>query len=139
MVDPFGCIAVAEPALRLIVKVGRLIRDLQAAPDQLFAFSNEIYDLKLSLDSVHQALSSQRRPLQVPSIEPFLFQASIRFEEIDKIVSRPEKLGPYGSKWKVRAWEGFVWHREKDKIATMQKHLRELRTNIALALGANCL
>ena len=88
MVEVFGCIAVTETALRLAIKVGRLIKDLKAAPNQLLALSNEINDLKLVLDSVRQALSGDSRTQQVPGIEPLLFQTSIRFMEVDQFESR---------------------------------------------------
>lgn len=138
MVEVIGCVSVAETALRLAVKLGRLIKDLKAAPDQLLALSNEICSLKVALDSVRHALSGELHTRPVPGIEPLLFQTSIRFEEVEKVVSRLGQLGPYGSKWNIRTWERFVWHREKDRVATLQANLRELRNNITLALSASC-
>ena len=137
MVEVFGCIAVAETALRLAVNLGRLIKALKAAPNEILALANEINNLKLVLDSVRQALSGDLRTRPIPSIEPLLFQTSIRFEEVDKLVSRLGQLGPYGSRWNIRTWERYVWLRERDRVAALQTNLKDLRSNIALALGAS--
>lgn len=96
--EPFGCVAVAETGLRLAIKLGKLIKDLRITSDQLLALSNEVYAV---------------------GVEPLLFQASIRFEEIDKIASRLGQLRPYSSQWNMRAWHRVVWCREKDRIAVL--------------------
>ena len=138
MVEPLGCVAVAETGLILAIKLGRLIKDLQAAPAELLALSNEVCNLKVVLQSVREAISGGGPKGQVLNVEPLLFQASIRFEEIDKIVSRLGQLGPYGNKWNIRTWERFVWHHEKGRIAELLWHLRDIRSNIALAFGVSC-
>ena len=137
MADPFGCIAVTETGLKLGFAIGKLIQALQSAPDELLALSNEICDLRLVIDSVRKATADSAQPLEWPGVGPLLFQASIRFDEVDKLVKRLGQLGSYGTSWNLSTWDRFLWQKEKRKVATLQKQLRGIRSNLALTLGAN--
>ena len=137
MADPFGCLAVTETGLKLGLAIGKLIQALQSAPDELLALSNEICDLRLTINGVRQTLTDSAQPSEWPGVEPLLFQASIRFDEVDKIVSRLGQLGPYGTVWNLHTWDRFLWQKEKRKVATLQKQLRAIRNNLALTLGTS--
>ncbi|KAL9043864.1 MAG: hypothetical protein Q9214_002961, partial [Letrouitia sp. 1 TL-2023] len=137
MADPFGCVAVTETGLKLGLAVGKLIQALHDAPDELLALSNELCDLRLTVERVQKATSNAAQPLELPGIGPLLFQARIRFEEADKILTRLGQLGPYGTVWNLNTWERFLWQKEKKKVVVLQKQLRAIRSNISLILGTH--
>lgn len=137
MADPLGCVAVTETGLKLGLAVGKLIQALHDAPDELLALSNELCDLRLTVERVRQATSHTVQPLELPGIGPLLFQARIRFEEAERILTRLGQLGPYGTVWNLNTWERFLWQKEKKKVVVLQKQLRAIRSNMSLILGTH--
>ncbi|KAL8723155.1 MAG: hypothetical protein Q9225_000496 [Loekoesia sp. 1 TL-2023] len=137
MADPFGCIAVAETGLRLGLAIGKIVQALQSAPDELLALSNEVCDLRLTINGVRQTIATCVEPREWPGVEPLLFQASIRFDQVDKIVRKLGQLGPYGTIWNLNTWDRLLWQKEKGKVITLQKQLRAVRSNLALTLGTH--
>lgn len=134
MADPFGCIAVSETGLKLGLAIGKIVQALQSAPDELLALSNEVCDLRLTINGVRQTIAASEIQ-EWPGVEPLLFQASIRFDQVDKIVQKLGQLGPYGTIWNLNTWDRLLWQKEKGKVITLQKQLRAVRSNLALTLG----
>lgn len=134
MADPFGCIAVSETGLKLGLAIGKIVQALQSAPDELLALSNEVCDLRLTINGVRQTIVASAVQ-EWPGVEPLLFQASIRFDQVDKIVQKLGQLGPYGTIWNLNTWDRLLWQKEKGKVVTLQKQLRAVRSNLALTLG----
>lgn len=137
MADPLGCVAVTETGLKLALAVGKLIQALHDAPDELLALSNELCDLRLTVERVRQATSNTAHPSELPGIGPLLFQARIRFEEAERILTRLGQLGPYGTVWNLNTWERILWQKEKKKVVVLQKQLRAIRSNVSLILGTH--
>lgn len=107
---------------------------LQSAPDELLALSNKVCDLRLSINGVRQTIAASG--IQVwPGVELLLFQASIRFDQVGKIVRKLGQLGPYGTIWNLNTWDRLLWQKKKVKVIALQKQLRAVRSNLALRLG----
>ena len=140
MADPFGITALAGTGLQLAIKLRQLIKQLRQAPDELLALSNEICDIKIVFDAVGNALSTSV-PLQenIKSVEPHLFLARIKLEEIDTVISRLGHLGSWNDAWHMGTWERISWRREKSKVVVLQAQLRDIRQNLSLALDAHTL
>ncbi|KAI9723558.1 MAG: hypothetical protein M1828_004154 [Chrysothrix sp. TS-e1954] len=136
MVDPISIGELSLACLGIAVKLGQLINQLRHAPDELLALSNETCDLRNVLETVRKTLATPHQ-YEVVGVAPQLFLANIRFEELDRIVSRLGQMGSWSDNWNIGVWERLLWKKEKSKIVKLQQQLREIRTNISLALEAN--
>ncbi|KAL8998184.1 MAG: hypothetical protein Q9188_006155 [Gyalolechia gomerana] len=128
MADLFGCIGVAETGLRLGLAIEKIVQALRSALDELLALSNKVCDLRLTSNGVRQAMTASGIQ-EWPGVELLLFQASIRFDQVGKIVRKLGQSSPYGTIWNPNTWDRCQdFHLAKRAIATfgtLESHFQQ--------------
>ena len=140
MADPFSIISIAGTAASVAQKLSQLIKNLAEAPSEVLALSNELWNLQIVLEDWRET----QRDLVGRHDEAtgrkdvggaLLFQARVKLDELNSLVSQWGKLSQWGDAWNMGRRDRFLWLREKKNIAGLQGALRELRSNIITATG----
>ena len=138
MADPFSIVAVIGTGVKVATCLTKLVKDLHNAPDDLLALSNEVWNLKLVLHDVQElgkGLEEQEK--KASPIKLLVFQISAKLDQLDSMTSSWGKLSPFGDKWSMGRRDRFLWMKERTRIAQMRNELRELRSDLLMAIGIN--
>ena len=138
MADPYGILAVCTTSFKVARALHGLIVRLHEVPNELLALSNEVCNLKFVLDSVAKALQDDERSgaSQLSNVGPMLFQARIKLDSLDKLISKWAKIDAWGDSVHIGKIDRFFWLKEKTKVWELQKQLREIRQGLIVLLGA---
>ena len=138
MADPYGIFAVCMTSLKVARALHGLIVRLRVVPNELMALSNEVCDLKFVLDSVTKAMHDNERSgaSQLSNVGPILFQARVKLDSLDNLISKWAKIDAWGDSVHIRKIDRFFWLKEKTKVWELQKQLREIRQELIVLLGA---
>lgn len=103
MADPISILSACDVAAKVAGKTTKLVKGLAAAPDELLALSNELWNLKLVLDNVRE--TEQEAPpahsKQQTTINALLYQARIKLEEANTMVSHMGRLSAWGDSFTI--------------------------------------
>lgn len=138
MADPYGILAVCTTSFKVARALHGLIVRLREVPNELLALSNEVCNLKFVLDSVAKALHDDERSgaSQLSNVGPMLFQARIKLDSLDKLISKWAKIDAWGDSVHIGKIDRFFWLKEKTKVWELQKQLREIRQGLIVLVGA---
>lgn len=138
MADPFSIIAVTATGLSVAQSLTNLIKDLGGAPDELLALSNEVWNLKLILDDVQELERGSNRPSarKLDSINALVYQARIKLDILSSLITQWGKLSQWGDSFHIGRKDRFLWLKEKGRVIKLQSELRELRSYLSIAVGA---
>ena len=138
MADPYGITAVCTTGFKVAQALHGLIVRLREAPNELLALSNEVCNLKFVLDSVQEAMndSAKSGASQLSNVGPMLFQARVKLDSLDNLVSKWAKINAWGDSVHIGKIDRFFWLKEKSKVWELQKQLREIRQGLCVLLGA---
>ena len=138
MADPYGILAVCTTSFKVAQALHGLIVRLREVPNELLALSNEVCNLKFVLDSVAKALHDDERSgaSQLSNVGPMLFQARVKLDSLDKLISKWAKIDAWGDSVHIGKIDRFFWLKEKMKVWELQKQLREIRQGLIVLLGA---
>ena len=138
MADPFGILAVCTTSFKVAQALHGLIVRVREAPNELLALSNEVCNRKFVLDSVAKAVRDEERSgaSQLSQIGPMLFQARVKLDGLDKLISKWAKMDAWGDSVHIGKMDRFFWLREKTKVWELQKQRREIRQGLIVLLGA---
>ena len=137
MADPISILSACDIAAKAAGKATKLAKTLINAPDELLALSNELWNFNLVLECVRdlKKQSSDSRPSS-NATNALLYQAQIKLEEANTLLSQTGRLSEYGDTFKVGRAERFLWLKKRKQVAKLQAELRDLRTNLSLSTGA---
>ena len=138
MADPFGILAVSTTSFKVARALHSLIVRLREVPKELLALSNEVCNLKFVLDTVAKALHNDERSgaPQLSNVGPMLFQARVKLDSLDKLISKWAKINASGDSVHIGKLDRFFWLREKTKVRELQEQLHEIRRGLTVLLGA---
>ena len=138
MADPYGIIAVCATSFKVALALHGLIVRLRNVPNELLALSNEVCNLKYVLDSVSTVMHDNERSgaSQLPNVGPMLFQARVKLDSLDNLISKWAKIDAWGDSVHIGKIDRYFWLREKTKVWDLQKQLREIRQGLIVLLGA---
>lgn len=141
MADPFSIIALTGACYAGAQSLQQLISSVRSAPDELLALSNEICNLKFVLDEVKVAVleSKDLSSKELSALCVILIQARAKYNELDALMAKWGKLGPWGDSWHMGRLDRFLWLRDKKKVCDLQREMREIRTNLLVVLGTRTL
>ena len=140
MVDPFSIIQVTDTAASVAQKLGQIIENLAEAPNEVLALSNELWNLQIVLEDWREMQRDLVGRLTETTSRKdvggaLLFQARVKLDELNNLVSQWGKLSQWGDSWNMGRRDRFLWLREKKRVVQLQGALRELRSNIIAATG----
>ncbi|KAF4981976.1 hypothetical protein FZEAL_2322 [Fusarium zealandicum] len=145
MADPFGVTAVTLSTLKIAKALHGLIVELREVPNQLLALSNETCNLKFVLDSV-QELSRPRGDTADDDVArfdrqlgPLLFQARVKLDQLDNLVSKWCKTNFWGGKIEIKLLGRVAWRKQLPKVWQLQQEIREIRTNLTVLIESSSL
>ncbi|KAL8923764.1 MAG: hypothetical protein Q9208_004412 [Pyrenodesmia sp. 3 TL-2023] len=138
MADPYGILAVCTTSFKVAQALHGFIERLREVPNELLALSNEVCDLKFVLDSVQKAIHQNERlgASQLSNVGPMLFQARVKLDSLDNLVSNWAKINRWGDSVRIGKIDRLYWLKEKKKVCELQKQLREIRQGLCVLLGA---
>ena len=137
MADPFPIISVAEIGVHVSRKITTLVAELDDAPNELLALSNEIWCLQLVLDGLREFQNDPKglNALYDQEILTLLCKTQITLGGLNKVATNWGRLSNYGDSWKMGKRARFLWLKEKECVIREQLKLRELRANIVSLVG----
>ncbi|KAI9832146.1 MAG: hypothetical protein M1819_004497 [Sarea resinae] len=132
--DPVGFAASLLTLVSAFGKLGRLIKSMHNAPDELIALSNEVADLKIVLSDV-EMLDRETNLVRTTSesLTKLLISARIKLNNLDKFVDELINIRPDDTvsaqriKWAVS---------KRKKAKELQEELRDIRINLGTILAA---
>ncbi len=138
MADPISVASFTIQLVKVSQSIYGLIKSVKNVPDELLALHNEIADLRLIFDSIRDVENHAGHKLgsshdNSTTAEVFRYQASIKLNEIDALLSEWGRLSPFGDRWHLGRTKRFLWLKEGKRVAALQNDLREIRTNICTA------
>ena len=138
MTDPYGVVAVCTTSFKVAQALHGLVVRLREVPNELLALSNEVCNLKFVLDSIQEAMQDNEKSglSQLSSVGPMLFQARVKLDSLDNLISKWAKIDAWGDSVHISKLDRFFWLREKTKVWELQKQLREIRQGLCILLGA---
>ena len=141
MADPFGIVAVSITSLKVAKGLHDLIIDLHNVPNELLALSNEICNLKFVLDSTQEIIREEGEAgiAKYDKLGPLLFQARVKLDQLDNLLAKWGKLGPWGDSFSVKKLDRLFWMKERKTVWELQKQFREIRNNLSVLLEASSL
>ena len=137
MADPCSIVSVTQTGLEVAQFLTKLIKDIKSAPDELLALSNEVWNLKLVLDDVQELerSSDESSARKLDSVKALVYQAQIKLARLSTMTIQWGRLSPWGDSFNMGRRDRFLWLKEKGRVMKLQSELRELRSNLAVAVG----
>lgn len=138
MADPLAIVAATATAIKVAKKLTKFLRDIHDAPDELLALSNETWNLKLVLDDVQElkvnvdSLSSQK----FDPLHALVHQARLKLDELNTMTAQWGALSQWGDSFDMRKRDRWLWLKNKRRVMILQGELRELRSDLSVAVGA---
>ena len=138
MADPLAIVAATDTAIKVAKKLTRCLRDIHDAPDELLALSNETWKPKLVLDDVQElkanvdSLSSNR----FDTLHALVHQARLKLDELNTMMAQWGALSQWGDSFDMRKRDRWLWLKNKKCVLRLQGELRELRSDLSVAVGA---
>ncbi|KAL8941725.1 MAG: hypothetical protein Q9211_001701 [Gyalolechia sp. 1 TL-2023] len=138
MAEPYGIISVCTTSFEVARALHGLIVRLREVPNELLALSNEVCNLKFVLDAVQKAMHDNGKSGAPPlsSVGPMLFQARVKLDSLDNLVSKWAKIDAWGDSVHIGKLDRLFWLKEKAKVWELQKQLREIRQGLSVLIGA---
>ena len=138
MAEPYGILEVCSTGFKVARALHGLIVRLREVPNELLALSDEVCNLKFVLDSVQKALYDNEKAeiSELSSLGPMLFQARIKLDSLDNLISKWAKIDAWGDAVHTGKLDRFFWLKERTKVWELQKQLREIRQGLSVLLGA---
>ena len=137
MAEPLSIIGVAQTGLSVAQALTKLIQRLRSAPDELLALSNEVWNLKLVLDDVQELVSSHNAPSahKLDAVHALVYQIQIKLDTLSTLTAQWGRLSKWGDSFSIGRRDRFLWLKEKACFMKLQREIRELRSNLSIALG----
>ena len=137
MADPFSIVGLAETGVHVAKQVTILVKDLDDAPDQLLALSNELWNLVFVLDGFRelQSETTTSNGSNHPTLPTLLYQARVNLGRLNEMVSRWGRLSNYGDSWQSGKRARFLWLKERKSVIQVHLELRELRESMVALVG----
>lgn len=138
MAEFYGILQVCTTSFKVAQALHGFIVRLREVPNELLVLSNEVCNLKFVLDSVQKAMHDNEElgASQFTSVGPMLFQARIKLDSLDNLVSKWAKIDAWGDSVQIGKIDRVFWLKEKKKVLELQKQLREIRQGLCALLGA---
>jgi hypothetical protein len=140
MAEPLAIVAVIQTGLHVAKLLTKIVQDLRGAPDELLALSNEVWNLNLVLDDVQELektkTSDGASACKFDAVKALLYQARIKLDILSTMISQWGRLSPWGDLFHMGRRDRFLWLKEKDRVIQLQKDLREIRSNLSIAISS---
>ena len=131
-------IAVTTVAAQTGIAFSNLRELHNAIPGRLHALNNEVVDVKAVLHQVAVVIQERQgfpaREREHGDLEHLLEQAKTRLFELKTIV---ERLCESCATRKGNAFRGLLWHREHERLQTLQSQINSVKCSLNVILGTS--